>query len=267
MTVLLFSNDIKYFVINLKKIEKREVPSPETTYTIRGPKDCFIEDLDTNISLIRYRIKDENLKIETHEVGQRTKTRVNVIYLEDVANNVCVREVKKRIDAIDIDGIIESGELQAFMLNKKLNLFPQMGLIERSDMACSALLEGKVIVIVEGSGWALVAPKVFSEFFWSCDDNYDNKYIGLFMRILRIIALFLSFGVSSLYIAVVSFHNDILPSNYLISIALSRARVPFNALVEVLLIEIIMELMHESLVRVPTKIGSAIGIVGAIIIG
>lgn len=267
MTILLFSNDIKYIVVNLKQVEKRAIPTPEVTYTIRGPKDCFIEDLDTNISLIRYRLKNENLRIEMLEVGERTKTRVAVVYMEDIVNNICVSEVKKRINNISIDGILESGELQAFMLNDKMNLFPQMGLIERSDMAGGALLEGKVVTIVDGSGWALVAPKVLSEFMWSCEDFYDNKFLGMFLRALRVIAIFLSLTLSSVYIAIVSFHNDILPSSYMITIAETRARVPFNAFVEVLLIEIIVELIHESLVRVPTKIGTAVGIVGAIIIG
>ncbi len=267
MAVILFSNDISYITVNLKQVEKRAIPKPEVTYTIRGPKDCFIEDLDTNISLIRYRIKNDKLRIKIQEVGDRTKTRVAVVYIEDIADDVCVKEVKKRINNISIDGILESGELQAFMLNRKSNLFPQMGLIERSDMAGGALLEGKVLTIVDGSGWVLVAPKVFSEFMWSCEDFYDNKYLGVFLRVLRVIALFLSLSLSSFYIGLVSFHNDILPSSYMISIAETRVRVPFNAFVEVLLIEIIVELIHESLIRVPTKIGTAIGIVGAIIIG
>lgn len=267
LCVLVFSFDRDHVIIDVKHVEKRSVPEPEITYTIRGPKDCFTESMKTNLSLIRYRIKDENLKIDTHRVGRRTDTKVNVLYLGDVANDTCVNEVNKRIENIDADGLIESGELQAYMLNKKLNLFPQMGIIERSDMACNALLEGKVIVLVEGSCWALVAPKVMSEFLWSCEDFYDNKYVGFFLRLLRVVSLFISFTVTSFYIAVVSFHNDILPGSYMIAIAKSRAKVPFNALVEVLLIELIVELIRESLVRVPKKIGTAIGIVGAIIIG
>jgi spore germination protein KA/spore germination protein len=166
-----------------------------------------------------------------------------------------------------VDGLSSSGELQAFLLNNKISLFPQMGIIERSDMACGALLEGKVVVVMDGSPWALVAPKVFSEFIWTCDDFYLNKYFGTFLRIIRVIALNMAFIVSSLYVAVVSFHSDALPSAYMIAIAQARAKVPFSALLEVLLIELIGEIIRESLVRVPTKIGVAVGIVGAIIIG
>jgi len=266
-TVLLFSGDTGYAVVNLIKVEKRAIPIPENMFTLRGPKDSFIEDLDTNISLIRYRLKNKNLRIEKFYVGERTKTPVAVVYFEDIANNKSVSEIKKRISRINTDGLSSSGELQAFLLNKKTDLFPQTGITERSDMACGALLEGKIVVLMGGGPWALIAPKVFSEYLWACDDFYMNKYFGTLARILRVIALALSFIVSSLYLAIVSFHNDVLPSSFMIAIAQARARVPFNAFVEVLLIEIIAELIRESLVRVPSKIGTAIGIVGAIIIG
>lgn len=267
MSVMLFSGGADYLVVNLKKAEERNTSVPEFTYTIRGPRDAFVEHLDANLSLIRYRIKDESLKIDMTEVGKRNKSAVAVIYLEEVANNACVLEIKKRIAAVDVDGLCSSGELQAFMQNSQANLFPQMGIIERSDMACGALLEGKVIILMDGDPWALVAPKVFCEYLWPCDDFYLNKYISALLRILRVLALSLSFAVSAFYVAVVSFHNDILPGDYLIAIAQARSKVPFTALIEVLLIELIAELIRESLIRVPTKIGMAIGIVGATIIG
>lgn len=267
MTILLFSNTNEYLVVNLKKVMQRAIPTPHITYTLRGPQDCFIENLDSNLSLLRYRLKDANLKIDILEVGERTKTKIAVAYINDITKDSYVKEIKKRINKINIDGIIESGELQAFLLNKKANLFPQMGIVERSDMACGALLEGKVITLVEGSGVALVSPKILLEFIWTCEDFYDNKYLSLFLHILRVSALVLSFTISSIYVAIVSFHNDMLPSNYIIAIAQARSKVPFNALIEVLLIEFIVELLREALLRVPNKIGTAIGIVGAIIIG
>lgn len=266
-SVILFSGESEYIVANVKKIAQRAVSTPEITHSLRGPKDCFIENLDTNISLIRYRLKSKSLNISYQKVGARTQSRVAIIYFDDIANDTVVTEIKSRIEQINIDGIFESGELQSFLLNHKLNLFPQMGLIERSDMACGALLEGKVVVMIEGSGLALVAPKVLSEFLWSCDDAYDNKYVGFFLRMLRTLALILSFTASSIYLATVAFHNDLLPSRYIILLAEARAKVPFNSFVEVLSVELIVELLREALIRVPSKIGTAIGIVGAIIIG
>jgi hypothetical protein len=236
MTVLLFSEDRRYVVVNLKKVEKRSTTEPVMTYTIRGPRDSLVESLDSNLSLIRYRIKSESLRIDMLQVGRRNHTQIAVIYFEDIANDQTVAEIKKRIDAIDVDRLSSSGELQAYLLNNKISLFPQIGIVERSDTACGALLEGKVIVLMDGSPWALVvAPKVFTEYLWSCDDFYMNRFIGTFQRILRIISLNLAFIVSSLYVAVVSYHSDALPSAYMIAIAQARANVPFSAILEVLI--------------------------------
>lgn len=267
MVVILFSNDKQYIVVNLKKVEHRSVPTPQLSYTIRGPQDCFTENLDANLSLIRYRIKDKNMQIKHFEVGRRTKAQVAVIYIEDIANDTVVQEVQKRIERIDVDGIGESGELQGFLLNNKLQLFPQIGLIERSDMAFHSLLEGKVLVLVDGSGIALLAPKTFSEFFYSCDDRFDNKFLGLFTRILRYTAIIIALTGSSLFVALTSFHTDVLPVKYAISLSEMRSNVPFTALIGALSLEFIMELLREALLRVPKQIGSAIGIVGAIVIG
>jgi spore germination protein KA/spore germination protein len=266
-TVLLFSWDENYLVSNIKRVESKNIESPELNYTVRGPRDCFVEILDKNLSLIRYRIKDQKLKIKLFEVGIRTKTTVAVSYIEDIANRNIVNDVIQRITNLKIDGIVESGELQSMILDNEFNLFPQTGLVERSDMACNAMLEGKIVIIVEGSCLALIAPKTFNEFLTACDDIYDNKYLGLFMKILRSIAIFLSFTLGALYIAIVSFHNDTLPSEYILTLATLRADVPFNAFTGILILEIIVEILRESLLRIPKKIGSAIGIVGAIIIG
>ena len=267
MTVMLFSNDKEYIVANLKKVEHRPVSEPKAQYTLRGPKDCFVENLDVNLSLLRYRLKDKNLRIENMEVGERTSARIAVIYIEDIASDTAVQEIKKRINQIQVDGIIESGEVQAFLLNSKISFFPNMILTERSDMASEQLLEGKVLVAVEGSNQVLAAPATFVEFMYACDDRYDNKFFGFFMRILRYAAFFISFAASSYWVAIASFHSDTLPSHYIIALAASRTKVPFTALTGALLLEFIMELTREALIRVPQKIGSAIAIVGAIIIG
>jgi spore germination protein KA len=266
-TVILLSWESQFIIANIKKVEKKAISGPELTYTLRGPRDSFTENLDVNLSLIRYRIKDPNLKINMCKVGIRTNTKVAVIYIEDISNKSYVDDIIKRINSIETDGINESGELQAFLLNNSLNLFPQMGLVERSDSACGALLEGKVVVITEGSGIALVAPKVFGEFLQSCDDIYDNKYMGTFSKVIRFLSLNITYSLTPLYVAIVSFHNDILPGEYIITLATTRASVPFNAFTEALIVEFVTEALREALIRVPKQIGPAIGIVGAIIIG
>jgi spore germination protein KA/spore germination protein len=175
--------------------------------------------------------------------------------------------MKQRIQSIDVDGIGESGELEVFLQNGKRNLFPQMGVVERSDMVQHLLHEGKVIVLVDGSGLALSAPKCFPEFFYSCDDRYDNMYFGLFMRLLRYAAFLLALYASSLFVGITEYHLDALPSRYVISLAELRAKVPVSSFLSTLILEFVVELLREALIRVPKQIGSAVGIVSAIVIG
>ncbi len=267
MAVLLFSHDDAYIVVNLRQIAHRSIPTPEITYSVRGPKDSFVENLEVNLSLIRYRIKDPNLRIDTFELGRRTKTPMAVIYLQDVANETAVTEIENRIRRIDTDAIWGTGDIQNFLSNTKHDLFPQMGITERSDAACEAIVEGKVLLLADGGQIALVAPHTFSESMMTCDDRYDNKIFGLFSRLIRYLAYFIALCSSSVYVALVSFHTDALPGSYAILLAQLRQNVLFPAMVEVLIVETIAELVREALLRVPTKIGTAIGIVGAIIIG
>lgn len=267
MTIVMFSQDKEYIVANIKMVEKRAIANPELTFNLRSSRDCLNENLDTNLSLIRYRIKDPTLKVNIVEVGRRTKTRVAILHIGDIANDGIVMDVTNRIKKIDVDGIIDSGEIQNLILNKKTNLFPQMGVVERSDMAAGALLEGKVIILVEGSTLALVAPKIFSEFFESCEDNYDNKFIAIISKYIRLYSTCLSVSITALYVAILSFHVDTLPADFIIGINNAGQGVPFSVFVGAFLLEMIIEMLRESLIRVPKQIGATIGIVGGIIIG
>lgn len=267
MVVILFSGNDEYIVVNLKKVEQRNISEPQIEYTLRGSRDALVESLYTNLSLIRYRNKDTKLRIEQFEVGKRSQTAVAMLYIEDIANNKTVDLIKKRIRTIDVDAISDSGELQVYLQNWKMNLFPQMGLVERSDMVCHLLSEGKVIVLVDGSCIALSAPRTFAEFFHSCDDRYDNMYFGLLMRIIRYIAFFDALYASSIFVGVSEFHTDALPSQYVIALAEMRSNVPFPPLISAMMLEFLVELLREALLRVPKQIGSAVGIVSAIVIG
>ncbi len=267
MTVLLFSTDKEYIVINCKEVEHRPVPTPELSFTLRGALDCFTENLDTNLSLLRNRLQDKNLRISHFVVGRRTRTKVAMMYVEDIANDALVSKIQNKIKAIDVDGVGTSGELQSFLLDRPYKLFPQMGVLERSDMAYNTLMDGKVVVLTDGSNDAIYAPKTFSEFFVSCDDRYDNKAFGFFARMLRYLALVVALTAASVYVAVTSYHTDVLPSDYAILLATLRSNTPFDAMTGALLLEMTMELLREALLRVPKQIGPAIGIVGAIVIG
>ncbi|MCT4595963.1 MAG: spore germination protein [Anaeromicrobium sp.] len=266
-SIIFSPNEEKYITANTLKVEKRGIEPPVIDTTLRGSKDSFTENFDDNISLIRYRIKDKDLRIDNFTIGKRTKTNVGLIYMEDITNKKDVNEVKEKLEAIDIDGVLESGYVQKFILNNSFNLFPQVGIVERSDTACANILDGKIIVIVEGSNLALVMPKTFIEFLDVGDDHYDNMYLAIFSKVLRTIALIISLTASSLYVAIVSFHPDILPPQYILAIASSRVTVPFNAFIEATLMEFTAEILREASIRLPKQIGPAIGIVGAIVIG
>lgn len=267
MVVILLSGKDEHIVVNLKKVEHRAISDPQIEYTLRGPRDSFVENLDTNLALVRYRNKDEKLRIEQFKVGKRTKTNVALLYIEDIASNELVSLMRQRIQAVDVDAIGDSGELEVFLQNGRMDLFPQLGLAERSDMAYHILHDGKVLVLVDGSGIALSAPKVFTEFFYSCDDRYDNMYFGMLMRILRYLSFLVALYASCFFVGISEFHMDALPSHYVISLAEMRASVPFPPIVGALILEFLVELLREALLRVPKQIGSAVGIVSAIVIG
>ena len=266
-SIITIPGEESYIIANTLKVNKRQVQEPNIENTIKGARDSFTENYNDNISLIRYRLKDPKLRIEELSVGKRTQTAVAVIYIEDIADRDMVHTVKSRISKIDIDGILESSYIEKFILNNSFNFFPQSGIVERSDTACSNILEGKVIIIVEGGNLALVVPKTFIEFFDTGDDHFDNTFVSIFSKFLRVLCIFISLFLTSLYVIVVSFHSDILPPEYIISLATSRATVPFNAFLEAFLMELVAEILREASVRLPKQIGPAIGIVGTIVIG
>lgn len=267
MTIILFSNQKEYVTVNNKSVEHRQINIPKLTFSERGSMDCFNESLDLNLSLVRYRIKDQSLNINTVTVGRRTKTKIAILHIGDIANQEIVDEITRRITNIDVDGIVDSGEISALIQNKGIGLFPQTAILERSDMAATVLLEGKIVIIVDGSLLALAAPAIFIDFFRSGDDLYDNKYLVLLTKTVRIIATFISFSITALYLAILCFNVDTLPSDFVVIVSNSNTGVPFSIFVGVIILELITEIIREALLRVPTKIGSAIGIVAAIVIG
>lgn len=266
-SIIILDNEEKYIVANTYKVEKRGIESPQLQNVLRGPKDAFTENFDSNISLIRYRIKDSSLIIKSSIIGKRTKTSLAIIYLKDVANELYVNQITESLNEINVDGIVESGYIQKFLCGKSKNLFPKVGLVERSDAACGEILRGKICIIVEGSNIALIMPQTLPEFLKPEDDYYENIYMSLFLKFLRISSFLMSLILSPLYIAIISFHPDILPPQYILVLAASRITVPVNAVLEITIMELVTEILKESSLRLPKQIGSAISIVGTIVIG
>ncbi|MFC5703092.1 spore germination protein [Cohnella faecalis] len=247
--------------------ESRSVEEPSSQTVIRGPKESFTENFKTNLSLIRRRLKSQKLRIEYREIGTETMTNVAMIYMEGIAQDGIVREVRSRLDRIDTDAILESGYIEEFIQDETFTFFPTMQNTERPDAIAAGLLEGQVALVVDGTPFVLIMPATFTKFFQSSEDYYQRFDVATFLRLIRYGAFFVSMLLPSLYIAVTTFHQEMLPTSLLISLAAQREGVPFPALFEAFLMEITFEVLREAGVRMPRVIGPAISIVGALVLG
>jgi spore germination protein KA len=254
-------------VAGVEGFETRGINEPESSVVIRGPREGFTENLRTNTSLIRRKIKSHHLKTESMIIGRKTQTKICLMYLDNVINHKILEEIKIRLNRIDIDAILESCYIEELIEDNPYSPFPSINTTERSDDAAAAILEGRIIIVVDNTPFVLNAPMVFEDILHSSEDYY-NRYIGgTIIRVLRFVALFISLFLPSLYIAVVTFHPEMLPTTLLISVAAAREGVPFPAIVEAILMEITFEVLKEAGARMPKAIGSTVSIVGGLILG
>ena len=265
--VLLIDNLDVAFVLGAKKWEHRSISEPATENLVRGPREGFNEVMKTSVALVRRRVKDPHLRVKFLKIGTRSLTDCAIMYLEDIANTVLVDEVKRRLDVIDIDGILESGYIEQFIQDTPYSPFPQVQYTERADRVAAAILEGRIAIINEGSPDVLLVPATISNFLPAPEDYYERWLLMTAIRIVRTISLLNSLLLPSLYIAFANFHQEILPTRLALAMASARAGVPFSALVEALLMELTFELLREAGLRMPSPIASTIGIVGGLIIG
>lgn len=266
-TVLLMNNFPKAIVIGSRGWTDRGVQEPSSQTVVRGPKDGFSETLRTNTALIRRKIRDPRLWIETSQIGEITQTDVSIIYLKGIANEKIIKEVRKRLKSINTDSILESGYIEEFIQDEVYTPFPTIYNTERPDAVAAGILEGRIAILVDGTPFVLLAPAIFVHFFQSSEDYYQRSDIGTAIRLLRYIAFFLALITPSAYVAVSTYHQEMLPTPLLISLAEQRAGVPFPAVIEALIMEITFEILREAGVRMPRAVGSAISIVGALVIG
>ncbi len=254
------------FSLETKGFKSRSISTPNNEVIVRGSQEAFVEVIRTNTSILRRLVNNENLVIENIDVGKLSKTKVAVCYLKNIANTDLVSEVKFRINNLDIDSLISSGQLEQLIQDNGSSL-PQMIATERPDRAVNHLFEGRVIIIVNGSPYVLIAPCVLVDFISSPEDfNLKHQYSNM-LRIMRLIATFFSLLLPSLYLSISVYHQELIPTPLLFAIASSRETVPFSIFFEIILMEISFELIREAGLRVPSPIGPTIGIVGALILG
>jgi spore germination protein KA len=254
-------------IYGTKGWEDRGVTEPSSQSIVRGPKDGFSETLRTNTALIRRRIKDVNLRIISKTVGSVTKTDIALAYIDGIVDPAVLKELHSRIDAINIDAILESGNIEELIQDETYTPFPTIYSTERPDVVVANILEGRVGIIIDGTPFVLTLPTVFMEFFHASEDYYQRADFSSFVRVLRFASFLLTLLVPASYIAVTTFHQEMLPTGLLISLAAAREGVPFPAIIEVLIMEITFEILREAGVRLPRAVGSAISIVGALVIG
>nr|WP_091485268.1 spore germination protein [Gracilibacillus orientalis] len=265
--ILLLEGDQQGFALGLSKWEKRAVEEPTGELVVRGPREGFIESAEVNTSLLRRKIKSPQLKMKTLKVGRYTQTTIMITYIEDLSDETLIEEISQRIKRIDIDGILESGYIEELIQDNSYSPFPQVLVTERPDTAVSNLLEGRVVIIVDGTPFVLVAPTTFYSLFQSGEDYYHHFMIATATRWLRFLFLFISLLLPSLYIAIITYHQEMVPTTLLLTMADSREAVPFPALVEALIMEITFEGLREAGLRLPKQVGAAVSIVGALVIG
>ncbi|WP_017754220.1 spore germination protein [Calidifontibacillus oryziterrae] len=254
-------------IISSRGWDTRSVDEPASEQVVRGPRDGFTESIRTNTALVRRRIRDPLFRIDTMKIGTKSKTDINIAYLKGTVKENLVNEVKKRLKEIKIDAILESGYIEELIEDSPLSPFPTIQSTERPDKVAGAILEGRVAIFVDNTPFVLIVPTYFWEYLQASDDYYSRFYTGTFYRIIRYLAFVISLILPSMYVMLVSFHQEMIPTPLALTIASGREIIPYPVLLEALIMEVAFELMREAGLRMPKPIGQAVSIVGSLIIG
>lgn len=251
----------------LKSEEKRAVDQPKEEKVVKGSKDAFVETLRSNTALVRKKLRDPRLKVFETRVGRKSATVVAVLYIEGFTNGELVRAAKERLESIDVDGVFSSAVLEEALSDRPRSAFPQIISTERPDKFCINLLEGRVGIIADGLPLGYLAPGTFAQFFKVPEDNSHHFAVASLLTVLRYVALAVTMLLPAFYVAIVLFHNEMLPTKLMQSIIDAKQRVPFPTAVEVLGMLVAFELLQEAGLRLPNPIGETISIIGALIVG
>lgn len=254
-------------MIDVKELEMRAVAEPTTQSVAIGPKDGFTESADTNISLIRRRIQNHKLRFEKYELGEKTKTDIYLSYLDDLVEREVLNQLREKIQHSKIDSLFDTSSLESLFQPKELKLFPTFYNSERPDTICEGLLDKRIAIIVNGSPFVLMVPSLFRDYFRSPEDAYQWFSFGVFIRYLRYFTFLISLCLPAVYVSITSYHQELIPTMLLTSIAAQRQGIPFPSVLEILMLEITFEILREAGSRMPRIIGQSISIAGALVLG
>ena len=265
--VLLFNNHKTGYVLELDSPKERSLSEPPTSAVLKGPREGFNENLKTNIAVVRKIFSTNKLKTEMITVGKYTTTQVCVMYLKDIADKTIVRQIINKLNKIDIDGVIDSYYVLEFLKPRHSSMFKQVGNTEKPDIACAKMLEGRIVVLVDGSPLAITLPFALLEDFQAADDYYNISAHATFVRFLRLVSCFITMLLPGLYIAMQIYHYKALPLKFLITIINSTQGLPLTPVTEILFVLVLFEILYEASLRMPEYLGIALSVVGALILG
>jgi len=266
-TALLLEGYEKCLIIETKGWQTRSISEPESAKAVRGPREGFTESILVNLSLIRRKIRDSALKFRFMEIGERTRTNICICYIDGLALESILNELMQRLEKIKIDGIIDSGYIQELIKDAPFSPFETVGYSERPDVIAAKLLEGRIALFVDGSPFVLTVPFVIVESIQANEDYYNNYIFSSINRLIRSAAAIISVSVPALFLAIVTYHQEMLPTPLLLSISASRQGVPFPTSLSLFFMLLIFDVLREAGTRMPTPIGQAINIVGTLILG
>ncbi|MCJ7689987.1 MAG: spore germination protein [Clostridiaceae bacterium] len=266
-TLLVLENLEEYVIIDTTGGATRVISDPVNETTLRGSRSGFVENLEINISLIRRNIKDSNLSIEKLIVGRRSQTDLALVYIKDLVNTEALDDLRERINAIDVDSITGTGQLQEFLNENPYSIFPMCMSTERPDRIIPGIMEGRIAIIINGSPFVLTLPSLFIEFFHTVEDYNENAIVSNFIRLLRFLSVLLVITLPSIYLTLIKYNGELIPIEFVVPVVQSRIGISLSPFMEILILEILMELLREGGLRLPSKIASTLSIVGGIIIG
>lgn len=264
--VIFILPDDSCFGLEIRAFLDRGIGKAEAEVSIRGPKDAFTENFNTNLGLLRKRLKTSNFWTSTLTIGKQTQTKVGILYMQNIVEKKLVSNIEKKLNKINIDGIVDSSYLKQY-LNQESAIFPTIMTTERPDLAVMALLEGKVIIMIDNSPYVLILPCFFIDFFHTSDDYYQKPINISFIRLIRLIAFFIAILIPAYYIAITTHNYDSITTDLLVNFLAQRKTVPFPALVEALLMTISFEILRESDMRMASTMGTAVSILGGLVLG
>ena len=267
--LILFSDNEseKAIAIEARATVDRGIPIVNNEASITGSKDAFNENFNTNVGLIRRRIRDCNLYVDGMFVGKSSKTKIGILYMNNIAIKKNVDNIKNKLKKINVDGILDTGNLKSYLDSKTNFFFPTITSTERPDKVAQALLEGKIAIVSDNSPFVLITPTFFVDYLHTSDDYYEKAINTSFIRIIRFLAFIIAIFTPAIYIALTTHNQDILPLSLFLNFMEQRDTVPFSALIEALFMSISFEILRESDIRKPASMGTSVSILGGLILG